>query len=366
MFALDVSISWRLEPNKALSPLSKTSNHPLFVQIRRMSSATRPRPSSSTGGPSGEPKKRQLPPPTTFTDMAITLVLHVCRKYLFMNMSHRIGFYIIFVTALSFFGELAPLPRHFYLTNRRNVLNDVFVKWGKFDQFSRIRLVFHIRFSGLLWTLAFLSPFVYYTSKVYSGDDLRNIRQQMARLIVSVVLWFLCTGIFGHVERISGFCTKSAYPDRSACAVGGGRWLSFDVSGHCFLLIYCCLMIEEETRVYRNWDRITDLLNQARSGGDPVELMSLTEREKAVIREKHEKYTLWIRLGFLALTLLHLLWDFMVAITSLYYHNWPQKIAGVAVATAAWYLTYGLWYRMPRSPGMPGHSKMKYQRKEKA
>jgi len=117
------------------------------------------------------------------------------------------------------------------------------------------------------------------------------------------------------------------------------------------------------SRVFLNWDRIRDLLNRARSGSDPPELMLLNDREKTIIRDQHIIYTIWIRVGFLALTCLHLLWDFMLAITSLYYHNWPQKIAGVAVATCGWYLTYGIWYRMARSPGMPGQSKIKYQKK---
>lgn len=78
---------------------------------------------------------------------------------------------------------------YFTILQKSNILNQLFVKWG------------------WAWTLSLLSPFVYMTSVVYSSNNVRNIRQQLARLLVATLLWYCSTSFFVNVERQTGKCS---------------------------------------------------------------------------------------------------------------------------------------------------------------
>lgn len=52
---------------------------------------------------------------------------------------------------------------------------------------------------------------------------------------------------FVNFERMTGHCHGSEISSRSSCREDGGKWVpGFDISGHCFILIYSSLMICEE------------------------------------------------------------------------------------------------------------------------
>lgn len=52
---------------------------------------------------------------------------------------------------------------------------------------------------------------------------------------------------FVAVEHMSAYCYGAKTSYRSDCASCGGKWVpGFDISGHCFLLIYSILIICEE------------------------------------------------------------------------------------------------------------------------
>ena len=50
------------------------------------------------------------------------------------------------------------------------------------------------------------------------------------------------------------------YHRREACIAGGHLWRGFDLSGHCFLLIFCNLVMHEEGKAYLGWEKIKDFL----------------------------------------------------------------------------------------------------------
>jgi len=54
-----------------------------------------------------------------------------------------------------------------------------------------------------------------------------------------------------------------------------------------------------------------------------------------------------IRLLFVLLTILTLIWDFMLIQTALYYHTMIQKAVAGLWAVAAWFLMYHVIYRLP-------------------
>lgn len=46
---------------------------------------------------------------------------------------------------------------------------------------------------------------------------------------------------------MTGHCHGSKLSPRSTCSIDGGKWVpGFDISGHCFILIYSILIMCEE------------------------------------------------------------------------------------------------------------------------
>lgn len=210
-------------------------------------------------------------------------------------------------------------------------------------------------FIGLFWTLILLTPFIFFSSMVYSGSNFLNVFRQLSRLLVNILIWFVVTTFVMRIENWTGICSLNAYDDHFSCVRNGGSWFGFDISGHCFLLTYCSLTMIEELGVFRYWDLIPKALKRASLLNDSTQV---DENEESEILAQYRSYSPTVQILFILSTLLMLLWDFMFLITSLYYHTWSQNITGFAIAAGSWYLTYRFWYRTPYSPGLPGESKL--------
>eukprot|EP00079_Xenopus_tropicalis_P030724 XP_012826930.1 PREDICTED: fat storage-inducing transmembrane protein 2 isoform X1 [Xenopus tropicalis] len=210
----------------------------------------------------------------------------------------------------SLLKELSPLPDS-YWNNKRNVLNVYFVKfsWG--------------------WTLWLLLPFIALTNYKLTRSTTKVLRR-LSSLLVSTLIWYLCTNLFLYIENITGSCYESEamsdpkeHQDRRECRLHSGYWHGFDISGHCFLLSYCILLILEETSIISN------------------------------IRFERHWHRMAINAQFAALSILVIIWVWMFLCTAVYFHNIFQKVIGTAFGILAWYITYRWWYLQPISPGLP-------------
>ncbi|NXA74203.1 FITM2 protein, partial [Thryothorus ludovicianus] len=208
------------------------------------------------------------------------------------------------------------------LQNKRNPLNVYFVKvaWA--------------------WTLWLLLPFI--TLSTYElargkllygrGRSALLVLRRLGALLVGTAVWFLCTELFAYVENLTGHCSLQARPgqpprpygSKRECHQAGGVWDGFDISGHCFLLSYCAMMILEELAV--------------------LEALSL---------DRSSKLRVVIDVLLVSLCLLTGIWVFMFLCTALYFHDFSQKLLGVLIGLSAWYGTYRVWYLKPFSPGLP-------------
>ncbi|KAI4823241.1 hypothetical protein KUCAC02_011845 [Chaenocephalus aceratus] len=56
---------------------------------------------------------------------------------------------------------------------------------------------------------------------------------------------------------------------------------------------------------------------------------------------------------YVALNLIVIVWVWMFACTSVYFHDPSHKLLGTICGLIAWYLTYRVWYLKPFSPGLP-------------
>lgn len=200
-------------------------------------------------------------------------------------------------------------------------------------------------------------PFIFFTAKVYGGSNYFNIARQLSRMLVNFVLWFVITAFVIKMEHWTGICSLNAHDMRSECLRNGGSWFAFEISGHCFLLTYCSLTIAEELLVFRHWHLIPKAVERAPLA-TPNNTTKPDDNEDVVILDQYRSQTPVIQALFIASTVLMLLWDIMFLITNLYYHTWLQNVTGLAISGTSWYITYGLWYRTPYSPGMPGDSRL--------
>ncbi|OQR67133.1 FIT family protein CG10671 isoform 1 [Tropilaelaps mercedesae] len=292
----------------------------------------------STVSPIG---RRPLPEPMTIGNTILMVILHVCRRAVLIDAKHKVGIYLGFLFIGSTISDIGfPVPKT-YFSNKSNVFNVYFVKfgWG--------------------WTMALTSLYIYLTSSVYCAGDKHRITQHLLRMLTGTAIWSLVTNFFVYVESKTGACSASKIVLRSACLDRGHRWIGFDISGHCFLLIFCHLLISEELRTLFNWERIADIIrNEQFDEESPMN--HLNDEQKQALRKNYPRYTPYIRALFIALTMLALLWDVMLVGTVLYFHTMVQKVAGGIFAVLCWYFAYRFWYPSGVLPPMPGVGLIRY------
>ncbi|XP_057288108.1 acyl-coenzyme A diphosphatase FITM2 [Pezoporus wallicus] len=208
------------------------------------------------------------------------------------------------------------------LQNKRNPLNVYFVKvaWA--------------------WTFWLLLPFITVTtyqfakSKLLYGrmKSILMVLRRLSALLVGTAVWYVCTRVFMYIENLTGACSTSGkvsephrlFDNKQECHQHNGIWNGFDISGHCFLLSYCALMIMEEVAV--------------------LEGFSI---------DQNSKLRVVINALFVSLCFLTMIWVFMFLSTALYFHDFSQKLIGALIGLSAWYGTYRSWYLKPFSPGLP-------------
>ncbi|KAF7696139.1 acyl-coenzyme A diphosphatase FITM2 [Silurus meridionalis] len=208
----------------------------------------------------------------------------------------------------SLLKELDVVPNT-YFSNRRNLFNVYFVKfsWG--------------------WNLLLLLPFIYLSNSY--NKNLTFAFQRLASLVVATAIWYSCTEIFFYIENVTGACydntqtIQDGLSTKSECKTAGFFWEGFDISGHCFILSYSTLLIMEEM----------------------VPMLHLVQHYK--------NRPTFLDALYLALNAIAVIWVWMFACTSVYFHNMIQKFLGTSLGVLSWYLTYKFWYMKPFSPGLP-------------
>ena len=182
------------------------------------------------------------------------------------------------------------------------------------------------------WTGVLLSSFIYITSNTYSCGRTGVIKNNMARLAIASLVWYSVTTFFDMVESKTGVCEITRYHRKESCVSHGHLWRGFDLSGHCFLLIFCNLVMHEEGKAYLGWERIKDYIRNEEhkrvtddASRSDTPLSKLKNEEFLSLRTQYPKNTPVVRLLFCLMALLMLLWDFMLLITVLYYHMMIEK-----------------------------------------
>ncbi|XP_046993469.1 acyl-coenzyme A diphosphatase FITM2 [Schistocerca americana] len=291
--------------------------------------------------------RKPLPEPSSICNVLLMMVLHVCRKTLFVDTSIKVAVYGGCLFLLSLIADILPFPRS-YFSSSANVFNVYFVKlgWG--------------------WTLLVAFPFLILTSYTYCCGKRELVLKHLMRLGISTCCWFFWVNTFSYIESNYGRCNPKKHSSKSVCLGAGGSWYGFDLSGHAFILIYSNLVLIEEARAIIGWEGIRDLIRNeehARSNSDasvsnsPLRL--LTEVEFLRLKESYQKFTPYIRSLFIGMTTLSVLWDIMLVSTILYYHIMIEKFISGAIAILMWFVTYRYLYALMRN--LPGEGLFKYR-----
>lgn len=289
----------------------------------------------------GSTGRRPLPEPTSVASMLLMAVIHVCKKAVLIDPKYKVGVYIglIFLGSAMMDGGF-PFPKS-YFSNSRNVMNQYFVKigWG--------------------WTLSLTSAYIYLTASVYCAGNRRLVVNHMLRMLVATAVWFTFVNLFVYIESSTGSCSMSKIKSRPTCLSKGFRWIGFDISGHCFILIFSHLCIAEELRSLLNWERIADIVRNEQFDEDSP-IKDLADDQKLAIKTNYDKYTPYIRVLFILLTILAVLWDMMLVATVIYFHTMIQKMLGGIFAIVSWYFIYKVWFPSGVLPPSPAVGLIKY------
>ena len=324
----------------------QTSEHLSVTKLSESAmSADRPQPTTrrplkreqGISPKSGHSKpKPSCPEPTTVGKFFTMIILHFSKRILFLDTMFKVGLYLVFVTVGSCLTDIVPVPRT-YFADKSNFFNQTFVKWG------------------WGWTLLLLMCFTILSSWVYTCGDKRAVWRHLARFLVSTAGWFVCVRLFVYVESITGFCTSNKHSDITSCRRAGYKWLGFDISGHSFLLIHCLLTISEEVKCFKGWEGIADLMKVEEESSPKIK-----PEQVDFLKLHYDVWTPVIKVFFVLLTVLSVLWEAMLIATVLYFHNMPQKLLGALTAVTVWFISYRVVFRASWWPSLPGQGKIYY------
>nr|CAG4651913.1 EOG090X07YX [Triops cancriformis] len=296
---------------------------------------------------------KPLPDPTSISQVLLHMLVHVCRKVLFIDPSVKVGIYLLAIFAGSVVSDTLPMPRS-YFSRKENIFNQYFVKlsWA--------------------WTMLLVGSFVYLTTRIYCCGDKLKIRRHFGRLVIATVFWWFWTTSFAYFEENYGYCSKPhVQQSRKSCLSKGATWQTLSVSGHSFILVYCSLIIMEEAKALIGWEGIKDCIRieehnrSVLTSDDEKEdtgLELLPHEEFDSLKEDYTTFTPYVRSLFILMTVLGVLWDVMLISTILYFHTMVEKFLAAAIAVFVWFFTYRYWFRARRftSPGLPGEGNFRY------
>lgn len=287
---------------------------------------------------------------SSILEILILMIVHICKKVLFFDTNLKIAVYLGALFLLSLIADILTFPKT-YFSRSDNIFNQYFVKIGWF------------------WTLFLTVPYVLLTSyTTCCGKRKLILTGHLLRLLVATAFWYIWTTLFNIIETKYGRCNSTLHSDKVSCLRGGHFWNGFDISGHCFILIYSSLILIEEARAINGWERIKDYirdekhsrsLNDKSASVNP--LKNINSEDLKVLQISYEKFTPYVRALVIAIAMLQLLWDVMLVSTILYYHIMVEKFISGVIAILTWFITYRIWFTIPNVlPNLPGQGIFKY------
>ncbi|KAG0722739.1 FIT family protein CG10671 [Chionoecetes opilio] len=251
-----------------------------------------------------------------------------CKNYLHVPSSVKIFYYLTTLLALSTIQHYVDLPHLEGLTGKYSVLNQVFVKkgWG--------------------FTLAVFLPFGFF-SLLLRPKLMICLKHLIVRSAVTTFFFFIwCQILFPTVDNFSGSCIAGnetlAVTKKECLSTEGREYFSFDISGHSYLLTYCVMIMMEESKeiLYFLWLGRRLFGDTAQDKTETSAWPDLNEKQVKALKSRFSKLSPFVAFTFLNMCALALLWDFMLLVTTLYYHTFAEKVIGTVLALLMWGFLY--------------------------
>jgi len=281
-------------------------------------------------------KKTIENPPSGPLNFFYLCIMYVLKRLIFTNVRIKIGIYLGAILVCSLMKDFGLLDNRNYLAQKNNVFNKYFVKLG------------------WAWTLTVLIPFVLMSSIVYTGFNVSRICRQMFRIGVATFIWYVFTSLFDYIDSKTGMCLKRSITSKIECKNDKSEWLmGFDISGHVFILMHSLLLMLEEVNFFYKWEMFHKKLEaklERANGETPNETVEASEYWYRML-------TPILKINFIFLSLLVILWEIMILTTSLFFHTILHKLIAAFCAIVVWFITYKTWYPCSDfsiSPGLPG------------
>ncbi|CAF0707118.1 unnamed protein product [Brachionus calyciflorus] len=290
--------------------------------------------------PLPRPQKKRL----NYTEPTVKSFLNSCIIYFFKRIVLcpvyvKIGIYLIALIICSVIKDFQFFPHTSYFSNKKNFFNKYLVKLG------------------WAWTLSAITPFILMTSAIYNNLNFNLIKNHLMRILIASLFWFIVTYIFDYIDGQTGSCTSRAIKTKILCKTNKHEWINgFDISGHTFILMHSLFFMNEESKVFSNLDhyykKLIDRLDKHDQNADSLSVNPCYRSKKL-----YETLLPFIKLNFIFIGFLSLIWEVMLLSTCLYFHTMMHKVLAAFSAIAIWFLTYKTWYEnknLPLSPGLPG------------
>lgn len=266
-----------------------------------------------------EPITKQYLRETGFNQLINEMIIYICQLYMEFNLMKRLIYYGILVLVGSILCDLSPnviqaiAP---YKSDKESFLNQYFVKIGWF------------------WTLVLLIPFQSLTRKSIDNTIKWYDLKDLARIVIITLIWYFSISTFNFIEVNTGRCNQLSIKSRRECIKTGWNWVGFDISGHTFLLLFSNLILFEESKIINGFENFGYLLDNRNQ-----QIKKLYNKNFEHYDQYHQ-LLLPVRVLYILMTFLALIWDFMLIQTILHYHNFLQKVIAFIWSVGCWYFCY--------------------------
>uniref|UniRef100_A0A0P4WFT3 FIT family protein n=1 Tax=Scylla olivacea TaxID=85551 RepID=A0A0P4WFT3_SCYOL len=152
--------------------------------------------------------------------------------------------------------------------------------------------------------------------------------------------------LFPAIDNFSATCiagNETLTLTKTECLSNEGwQYFSFDISGHSYLLIYCVLIMMEESKeiIYFVWLKGQLFGEAVKNRKEDSNWPDLDEKQLKSLRRRFPKVSPVVAVTFFNMCALALLWDFMLLVTTLYYHTFAEKVIGTVLALLMWAFLY--------------------------
>ncbi|XP_068213720.1 acyl-coenzyme A diphosphatase FITM2-like [Palaemon carinicauda] len=253
-------------------------------------------------------------------------VVYWCNTYLHISPKWKVMYYILSLCIFSMLKETHPSHLDI-LTGKHSILNQVFVKLG------------------WLWTSSIFALYGLLSLSIHKKPFPILGRLCVRYVVTTLIFYIWCAVIFPMVESYTGACLHKRIQvfditKRECLKRRGYEYDSFDISGHSYLMTYCVLILMEESKESLYFLQLSRYLRKAEIPVKDSDHPLLDRNEAAQLETNFNVMRPIILISYLAVFFLCILWDFMLIITTIYYHTFSEKVLGSILAMCMWYLLY--------------------------